>query len=427
MELFAYVPAAVYPQLSKLTDSGYTHRYYVDGNAYAGDAYIGATPAWKTVLLGTLGGGGKSVFALDITDPVNFSASNVLWEFTDTDLGFVHGQAKIARLNDGSWAAIMGNGYNSTSDKAYLLIVDLQTGELIEKIPAGNSSNNGLSTPALVDTNGDKIIDVVYAGDLQGNIWKFDLSKNNPEEWGIAEGATQPLFTARNANNQVQPITSPVEVGYHKQGGYMIFFGTGQFIAAGDATDKKVQSLYGIWDRYKESNNRIAETDRSVLQQQTILTETVIPPFERTVSNHPINWSTKRGWYIDLLQPSEGVLQGERSVLMPILSFGRVIFTTLIPSDDPCEAGGRNWLMLLNADSGGMSAMPQFDTNDDGKLNSQDRIIAAVSSDGVRSESVAVSAGSLIHLIAATTTGAVENVTISNNAPPPRRSWKQIR
>src|SRR5690606_4037688 len=108
-----------------------------------------------------------------------------------------------------------------------------------------------------------------------------------------AEGATQPLFTARNANNQVQPITSPVEVGYHKQGGYMIFFGTGRFIAAGDATDKKVQSLYGIWDRYKESNNRIAETDRSVLQQQTILTETVIPPFERTVSNHPINWSTK--------------------------------------------------------------------------------------------------------------------------------------
>src|SRR5690606_18541839 len=141
--------------------------------------------------------------------------------------------------------------------KAFLFIVDLQTGVLIKKIPTSTSTNNGLSTPALVDINGDKIIDVVYAVDLQGNMWKFDLSKSNPEEWGIAEGATQPLFTARNANNQVQPITSPVEVGYHKQGGYMIFFGTGRFIAAGDATDKKVQSLYGIWDRYKESNNRI--------------------------------------------------------------------------------------------------------------------------------------------------------------------------
>lgn len=427
VELFAYVPAAVYPQLSKLTDSGYTHRYYVDGNAYAGDAYIGETPAWKTVLLGTLGGGGKSVFALDITDPVNFSASNVLWEFTDTDLGFVHGQAKIARLNDGSWAAIIGNGYNSTGDKAFLFIVDLQTGALIKKIPTNTSTNNGLSTPALVDTNDDKIIDVVYAGDLQGNIWKFDLSDTNPASWKVAGGANQPLFTARNASNQAQPITSPLEVGYHKEGGYMIFFGTGQFIASGDATDTKIQSLYGIWDNSNPltGNSPITVTDRSVLQQQTILAETTVPPFERTVSDNSVDWTTKRGWYIDL--PQSGAEPAERSVIMPMLNFGRIIFTTLIPSVDPCEAGGRNWLMLLNAENGGMMSSPQFDVNHDGKLDSGDRVIAGVSSDGIRSESVAISAGSLTHLIAATTTGAVENVTISNGAPPPRRSWKQIQ
>lgn len=429
VELFAYVPNTVYSQLSKLTDSGYTHHYYVDGNAYAGDAYIGATPAWKTVLLGTLGGGGKSVFALNITDPANFSASDVLWEFTDSDLGFVHGQAKIARLNNGSWAAIIGNGYNSTGDKAYLLIVDLQTGALIKRIPAGTSTSNGLSTPALVDTNGDKIIDVVYAGDLQGNVWKFDLSKSDPDEWGVAY-TNKPLFTARNAGNQVQPITSPVEVGFHKQGGYMIFFGTGQFIASGDATDKKVQSLYGIWDK----GSPITATDRSVLQQQTITEERVIPLYERKVSSNSVDWTSKRGWYIDLLQPPvdllqppEATQQGERSVIMPVLNFGRIIFTTLIPSTDPCEAGGRNWLMLLDAETGGMMSAPQFDINHDGKLDSGDRVIAGVSSDGIRSESVAISAGSLTHLIAATTTGAVENVTIRNNAPPPRRSWKQIQ
>lgn len=425
-ELFAYIPASVYPRLSWLTSPNYTHRYYVDGNAYAGDAYIGASPSWKTVLLGTLGGGGKSIFALDITDPVNFSASDVLWEFTDPDLGFVHGQAKIALLNNGSWAAIISNGYNSTNNRAYLFVVDLQTGALIRKIPTNTSTNNGLSSPALVDTNGDKIIDIVYAGDLQGNIWKFDLSKNNSSQWDVAykSGETnRPLFTARNAGNQVQPITSPLEIGHRPGGTYAIFFGTGQFIAVGDNTDIRVQSLYGIWD----NGSRIAETDRSVLQQQTILTETVTPPFERTVSSHSVNWTTKRGWYIDLLQPPEGTQQGERSVIMPMLSFGRVIFTTLIPSDDPCEAGGRNWLMLLDADTGGMLAAPQFDTNDDGKLNSNDRVIAAVGSDGIRSESVAISAGSLIHLLAATTTGAVENVTIRNNAPPPRRSWKQLQ
>lgn len=424
VELFAYVPAAIYSGLNRLPASGYAHRYFVDGNAYAGDAYIGATPAWKTVLLGTLGGGGKSVFALDITDPVNFSASDVLWEFTDPDLGFVHGQAKIARLNDGSWAAIIGNGYNGNSDRAYLFIVDLQTGALIKKIPTSTSTNNGLSTPALVDTNGDKIIDVVYAGDLQGNIWKFDLSQSDIAQWDVAYksgGTRKPLFTARNAGNQVQPITSPVEVGFHKQNGYMIFFGTGQFIASGDATDKKVQSLYGIWDK----GSSITETDRSTLQQQTITAETVIPPFERTVSSHSVDWETKRGWYIDLPQSDDD--PAERSVIMPMLNFGRVIFTTLIPSTDPCEAGGRNWLMLLDAETGGMMSKPQFDTNHDGKLDSGDRVIAGVSSDGIRSESVAISAGSLTHLIAATTTGAVEKVTISNGAPPPRRSWKQLQ
>jgi len=427
VELFAYVPAAVYSELNLLITPGYglEHRYFVDGNAYAGDAYIGATPTWKTVLLGTLGGGGKSVFALDITDPANFSASNVLWEFTDSDLGFVHGQAKIARLNDGSWAAIIANGYNSTSDKAYLLIVDLQTGALIKKILAGTSTSNGLSTPALVDINGDKIIDVVYAGDLQGNVWKFDLSKSDPDEWGVAY-TNKPLFTARNASNQVQPITSPLEVGFHLEGptkkeGYMIFFGTGQFIASGDATDKKVQSLYGIWDK----GSPITATDRSVLQQQTITAETVIPPFERTVSSNSVDWTGKRGWYIDL--PQSGAEPAERSVIIPMLNFGRIIFTTLIPSTDPCEAGGRNWLMLLDAETGGMMSAPQFDVNHDGKLDSGDRVIAGVSSDGIRSESVAISAGSLTHLIAATTTGAVENVTIRNNAPPPRRSWKQIQ
>lgn len=162
-----------------------------------------------------------------------------------------------------------------------------------------------------------------------------------------------------------------------------------------------MQSLYGIWD----NGSRISETDRSVLQPQTILTETVVPPFERTISDNGIDWSAKRGWYIDLLQPPEGTQQGERSVVMPMLNFGRITFTTLIPSIDPCEAGGRNWLVLLNAENGGMISPPQFDTNGDGKLDGSDRIIAAVGSDGIRSESVAISAGSLTHLIAATTTG----------------------
>lgn len=426
VELFSYIPGAVYPKLSWLTSPDYTHRYFVDGNAYAGDAYIGATPSWRTVLLGSLGNGGKGIFALDITDPTNFSASNVLWEFSNADLGFVPGQAKIALLNNGIWAAIVSNGYNSNNDRAYLYIIDLQTGALIKKIATNSNTNNGLASPALVDTNGDKIIDVVYAGDLQGNIWKFDLSHSNSGQWDVAYGSGNtkyPLFTARNASNQVQSITSPLEIGLHPSGGYLVYFGTGQYIASGDNSNTNTQSLYGI----RDNGSRISATDRSTLQQQTILTETVLPPFERTVSNNLVNWATKQGWYLDLLQPPSSTPQGERSVIMPQLSFGRIIFTTLIPSSDACSSGGQNWLMLLNSETGGMLTAPQFDTDDNGILNNQDRLIAAIGSNGVRSESVAISAGNLIHLIAGSTTGLIETNTIKGSSLNPRHSWKQIQ
>ncbi len=195
--------------------------------------------------------------------------------FLIADLGFTQGQAKIALLNNSVWAAIVSNGNNSNNDRAYLYIINLQTGALIKKIAANDSTNNGLSSPALVDTNGDKIIDIVYAGDLQGNVWKFDLSHSNSGQWDVAYGSgntKHPLFTARNASNQVQPITSPLEIGLHPSGGYLVYFGTGQYIASGDNSNTNTQSLYGIWD----NGSRISVTDRSTLQQQTILTEAVL-------------------------------------------------------------------------------------------------------------------------------------------------------
>jgi type IV pilus assembly protein PilY1 len=216
-EIFAYVPAAVYDNLSKLTAPSYVHKPFVDGSLSAGDAYVGGT--WKTVLLGGLGGGGKAIFALDITNPTAMGVSQVMWEFEDAaDLGYTVGQAQIALLNNGVWAAVFANGYNSTSDRAYLYLVNLQTGALIKKIPAGVGTSNGLSTHVLYDSNGDQTVDAVYAGDLQGNMWKFDLTGSNVTAWGVANAGV-PLFTARNASNEVQPITSQPRIGAHPNGG----------------------------------------------------------------------------------------------------------------------------------------------------------------------------------------------------------------
>ncbi|MGH8604618.1 MAG: pilus assembly protein, partial [Gammaproteobacteria bacterium] len=209
-EKLAYVPDAVIPNLKNLTSPSYTHQYFVDGSPKAGDAYINS--AWKTVLLGTTGAGGKAVFALDVTAPDSFDSSNVLWEISTTtsptasdrttddtsvagfqnNLGYTLPQPSLVRMYDGSWAAIVANGYGSTNNKAVLYIINAATGNLIRSIDtqAGSStpagSENGLSTPIALDVDNDRITDYIYAGDLKGNLWKFDVTNSNPNQWDVA-------------------------------------------------------------------------------------------------------------------------------------------------------------------------------------------------------------------------------------------------
>lgn len=460
VELFAYVPKTVIPNLSKLTDPTYNsnHRYFVDGSPYAADAYIGDD--WKTVLVGTLGAGGKGVFALDVTNPASFGAPNVLWEFDenaddadnngpDGDLGYTYGQAQIAKLNNGQWVAIFGNGYNSANDRAYLYVVNLETGALIRKIATDTSTNNGLSTPALLDTNGDRIVDYAYAADLQGHIWKFDLTHaSNVNNWDVAykQGSTPtPLITVRNASNQAQPVTAALEIGVHPEGGHMIYFGTGQYIAAGDNTNTQVQTLYGIWD----DDSRITTTNRSELQEQEIIFEgqgtlgdgSTSTDNLRAVSNNTVDWETKRGWYLDLLPPG-GTTQGERVVSAPILRHGRAIFTTLIPSSDPCEYGGTSWIMEADAVTGSRLTYSVFNVNKDaGPLfNEDDDIVVTINGEnvpvpasgmestvGIIKPPAVVSAGSQEHKIASGTTGSLISIVEKGGSDNPRTSWKQLQ
>jgi type IV pilus assembly protein PilY1 len=197
-EKLAYVPDAVIPNLKNLTSPSYTHQYFVDGSPKVGDAYINS--AWKTVLLGTTGAGGKAVFALDVTAPDSFGSSNVLWEISTTtsptasdrttddasvagfekNLGYTLPQLSLVRMYDGSWAAIVANGYGSANNKAVLYIINAATGNLIRSINTGVGSStagseNGLSTPIALDVDNDRITDYIYAGDLKGNLWKFDV------------------------------------------------------------------------------------------------------------------------------------------------------------------------------------------------------------------------------------------------------------
>ncbi|MCC5796413.1 MAG: pilus assembly protein PilY [Methylophaga sp.] len=418
VEIFAYVPASVISNLPLLTDPNYNHRYYVDGNPTIVDAFINGV--WKTILVSGLGAGGQGIFALDITDPDSFSSeagasANVLWEFTDfddRDMGYTLGQPSIVRLNNGSWAAIFSGGYNNTADNgntgdstndsltgnAVLYIVDLATGDLIRKFdtgvgraqdPTGNNRPNGLASPAVVDINGNYSADAVYAGDLFGNVWKINLAGNDPASWNFAYltgGIPQPLFTAChgticNASN-LQPITTRPQVVRHPSGaGYIVLFGTGQYMEVGDnaITGQTTQSYYAIWDKAQPT---LTPFNRGNLLEQEIMFEINQANGDfRVTSDTSIDWSSHNGWFMDLQYGADNF--GERQVSNALVRSNRIIFTTLLPSVDPCEFGGSGWLMELDIFSGARLPFSPFDLNNDGVFDINDFInVGDITGDG---------------------------------------------
>jgi type IV pilus assembly protein PilY1 len=423
-EVFAYIPNALYPKLSQLTSPNYVHQFYVDGISGVGDFYDTSTSTWHTLLAGATGAGGKALFALDVTDPANFSASKVLWEFSNSvqpapaacstwapntnydvnDLGYTLGQALVVRLQDGHWVVLAANGYNSVNGHAVLFIIDAKSGCVIQKIDtvsadtSGLATVNGLSSPIAIDTNNDRSADTIYAGDLHGNFWKFDVSGSA----GSYPTPTAPFFVScttsgscsaanRQAITAKPTVGSAGGVGTDQNGvGWMVYLGTGQYFAPGDnvvGANPQIQSFYGLWDQ------GTSITDRSLLQAQTITyqgqgtlagTSTTTTNVITIVSKNPVCYATsstgciassslKRGWLFDLNYPT---LQGERVVSSPkVISNGLVKFATLIPSANQCTAGGTSNLFELNALNGGQSVMAPFDINGDGMVNSQDQIL----------------------------------------------------
>ena len=413
VEKFAYVPAILYSNLDDLADPGYAHKYYADGSPTVVDAYFSS--AWHTVLVSGLNAGGQGVYALDVTDPDNITtealgAGKVLWEFDDSDdvdLGYTYSQPNIVRLQNGSWAAVFGNGYNNTvsdshtssTGNAVLYIMNIANGALIKKIdtgegtaddPTGSARPNGLASVAPVDVNGDNIVDYVYAGDLFGNLWKFNLNNSDINQWTVAY--SNPIFTACHGStctaSNSQPITTRPQVGLHPNGtGYMVYFGTGKYFENNDDTSasQTTQSFYGIWDKNESS---LTSFDRDNLLKQEILEEINLDGDEdddfRITTDNSIDWSTNKGWYLDLINTEGGNTdnKGERQISSSILRDGRIIFTTMMPEDNPCSAGGTGWLMELDARDGSRLAFSPFDVNNDNEFDEDDYIQATVDVNG---------------------------------------------
>jgi type IV pilus assembly protein PilY1 len=390
-EQFAYLPAAAFANLKAFSDPLYGHINFVDGSPTVGDAFFrnsdsGTTGIWRTVLVSGLRGGGKSVFALDITEPTantaaagNTPVNWVLWEFTHPELGYTYSRPNIVRLYNGKWAAVFGNGYNSTSGKAGLFIVDIRNGALIQYIDTGAGgvdAPNGLATVAPVDIDGDFKVDYVYGGDLLGNLWKFDLTGATGEVAFKSGNTPAPLFVAKGPTGLTQPITTRPQVTrkpYGEPTELIVMFGTGKYLEKSDSdlTSPATQSFYGILD---DGTNGAARTTSGDLLQQTILAEsTALGSEYRIVSSNELTWRSLskkttgyRGWYLDLVDPDDGKNHGERQVSDSVLRNNRVIFTTVLPAEDPCQFGGSSWLMELDARTGGAPPYPVFDVDGDG-------------------------------------------------------------
>lgn len=478
-ELLAYVPgeSRLISNLGTYAQPSYTHRFYVDGFSHSGDVYFNG--AWHTIVLGGLRQGGQGIFALDVTDPSQFSESNaekiLLWEFTDQDdkdLGYTYSQFQISLINHNGtkrWAAIFGNGYNntesdtstSTTGKAALYIVFIDGGldgvwtegtDYI-KLTVGSentSTPNGLATPYPIDINQDYVVDYVYAGDLNGQIWKFNLTNSAPSTW-----AGTAFFQATQSIAGDQKITTMPIVGPHPNGiesGVLVYFGTGKFLEPSDntATDAVTQTFYAVLDKLDGTLPLKTQLlQQEIAQEVTASYDTdndTINDFDyqlRVTTKQEIDWSQHQGWYLNL--SFAGTNHGERVIYAPILRKGHIIFTTLIPNESPCGYGGSSWLMELDAYSGARLDGSPFDLNKDGAIDDNDLIsVTGLNNPGEVSDTTVSGMQSSVGITATPTVFNMENSTnetkvisgsngidsfIENgaNVQDGRKTWRQLQ
>lgn len=460
-ERLAFVPKGVIANLPALSKPGYSHRYYVDASPYTGDVNWAASGSsdWRTLLIGALGAGGRGYFVLDVTNPgstdgsipdtfTKTSAANLVvldqtWHKDDAtantatnpeaDIGHIFAEpvmddtnaykvTQVTRMNNGKWAIVMGNGYNSKNERPVLLIqfVDKATGDFsLQRIVAAssgdNASENGLSAPRLVDINSDGIPDIAYAGDLKGNLWKFDLTSSNTSDWGVAFGGT-PLYTAKyvsGGSTSVQPITTPPSVRPNDRllpdgkpvGGMMVAFGTGRNLTEGDRTDTSKQTIYSVLDntQYKAiksgPNSGKIEVDLSTVTPTVVgtgtsnLVEQKVDSGSKSgaglssgrtfweMSQNTVDFSAKKGWFFHLPDAGERLLKPmqfhDNSNILAMwtqipASGGNSVEETCKPS--PKEE--KQYVTLMNIVDGKRASVQLMDKNGDTYYNDLDENVS---------------------------------------------------
>ncbi|TXI73351.1 MAG: pilus assembly protein [Dechloromonas sp.] len=355
-ELFAYIPGIInFGNLADLSRRDYDHRWFVDGPIAISPREL-SPDGTKNILVGTLGRGGKGVYALDVTNPATFGSTNVKWERNaspSNHMGMVLGAPILAKVRNGtpSPAVVLGNGINSGSDTAALIVLNMDDGSVIREIPTDGTTNNGLFAPTGVYGADGVTLVYVYAGDLQGNVWKFDLRSTTPGAWSAKK-----IFAA----GPTQPITGGIATALDpRTGKTWILFGTGSFLTAADANDMTANknSMYGVIDDITTGS---AYT-RSNLTVRTVTADGAGERYFQDLTN-----LTNKGWYVDLPDKGERIVQNAQ------IDGSYLVTASMMPSGNSCsDASGSGYINAITPfpDMTSMNGRSYFDLDGDGNTD----------------------------------------------------------
>ncbi|MES2583499.1 MAG: PilC/PilY family type IV pilus protein [Pseudomonadota bacterium] len=402
-EIFAYVPRAVYGNLSKLADKNYgttstlPHQYFVDGPLHEADAFVKAPSAgaasWRNYLLGSLGAGGRAVFALDVTDSSSMNASSVRWELSSADhadLGYVTSPIKVGVLPNGRWVAIFGNGsgstgFSATSGNAVLFIVDIEDASsndaaaragAVKKLTLDSTGGNGLGGVTVVPNIATGRTQYIYVGDLKGKLWKLVYDATAPSGFSIHGGAA--LFTATDSLSTPQPITGTPAVYNHSSGGQLVVFGTGRLLTTADASDTSSQSIYSVWDKSPDTVTR--PMTRANLAARTLTsfagTGAAAGTTYYSSTGAAVDYTgTQRGWYMDL---GTAITGGRVIYPVQVISYNTALISSVAPVQGTpvaCESGSGIAVNIVTpVESGTNPPSRTFDTNGDGNIDGGDAL-----------------------------------------------------
>jgi type IV pilus assembly protein PilY1 len=376
-ERWAYVPGLVLPRIYQLANEPYVHQYFTDGSPQIGDICVtnpcSGVDDWRTILVAGLNAGGRGYYALDISNP-SVTSMKVLWEFGytptcvatgatgapvggpfygDCNVGLTYGQPIITKLN-GRWVALVTSGYNNGSADGngdgggYLYILDAVDGHMLYRLATGAGTAaipSGLAKVVAYATNSsvDNSALYVYGGDIQGNLWRFDLNYDSGANANYLK--TTLVGVAKDALGNRQPITVKPEISDtpttpKKR---IVMFGTGKFLEGSDKSGPfTTQTIYAVKDDTDVTTSPVVADFRGATMKQRVF-QPGVNPGERTVAagTEP-NWSTDSGWFIDLPD------SGERVNVDPLLQLGTLFVASNVPSADTCTAGGTAYINYLD-------------------------------------------------------------------------------